>query len=453
MYICSDCIRDPFIEKRIQGEGAEEKCSFCHQRKMVIEFSILIEWIDEVFRENFTPGEDYPFAVEYDQVGDDYRWVLFELFDAEEKVYQAVWDELCSSEFSFIYDGELPFYEKTTNYVEIENDFHYHESKWNEIKSILLHTTRFFNHSIIEFYDELMDGLNHFQQQGESLPIRNIGGKSEDVFFFRARKANSKDEQFKIMKKPVKELGPPPREKATAGRMNPHGIPVFYGALSPETCLSELRLSVGETAVVGKFRLINDLKVVDFTSLNNIYQRLSYFDPNFYEKASRIGFLRKFDQEISCPVLPGEEALQYIPTQVFVEYLFYHFHEKVDGILFTSSQTNGSGVNIVIKKESCGLLQDKTEDTVELENISSDWENRDFVYFKTVADQKSIKKKSSDRRWLQNFFEDEYAESVEPNLELNVNEIMLYQCIENKNEFRNSPIRFIIDDVNSDGLF
>ena len=36
------------------------------------------------------------------------------------------------------------------------------------------------------------------------------------------------------------QLGPPPAsDKATAGRMNAEGIPVFYGALEEETCVSD----------------------------------------------------------------------------------------------------------------------------------------------------------------------------------------------------------------------
>ena len=46
--------------------------------------------------------------------------------------------------------------------------------------------------------------------------------------------------------------------------MNAAGVPVFYGALDRETCISELRPPVGCTVVSGEFRLNDEIRVLDF---------------------------------------------------------------------------------------------------------------------------------------------------------------------------------------------
>ncbi|MCK5608006.1 hypothetical protein KAR91_39365 [Candidatus Pacearchaeota archaeon] len=57
--------------------------------------------------------------------------------------------------------------------------------------------------------------------------------------------------------------------------------------------------------------------------------------------------MRKFEIEISKPIIPRTEELMYIPPQVIVEYLFYQSKLEIDAIIFSSSRT--SGKNIAIK--------------------------------------------------------------------------------------------------------
>ena len=80
------------------------------------------------------------------------------------------------------------------------------------------------------------------------------------------------------------QLGPPPSDKATAGRMNAEGIPVFYGALEEETCVSEVRAPVGSFLVLVKFDLLNPIRVLDLNALSIVYSDFSHFDPNYAEK-------------------------------------------------------------------------------------------------------------------------------------------------------------------------
>ena len=78
--------------------------------------------------------------------------------------------------------------------------------------------------------------------------------------------------------------------------MNAEGIPVFYGALEDETCVSEVRAPVGSFVVLVKFDLLKPIRVLDLEALSKVYSEYSHFDPNYIEKRNRERFLAR----ISC---------------------------------------------------------------------------------------------------------------------------------------------------------
>lgn len=94
--------------------------------------------------------------------------------------------------------------------------------------------------------------------------------------------------------------------------MNAEGILVFYGALDAGTAVDELRLPVGESALVAGFRIARPLRVIDLTLLVQIEQSLHHFDPDFRSNLSRLVFLRAFGAEISKPVLPATARVDYL---------------------------------------------------------------------------------------------------------------------------------------------
>jgi len=61
----------------------------------------------------------------------------------------------------------------------------------------------------------------------------------------------------------------------------------------------------------------------------------------------RLAFLQKFSAEISKPISPHKEPLDYMPTQAFAEYLSNYYEPKIDAVIYSSTQTNGKGKNIV----------------------------------------------------------------------------------------------------------
>ena len=108
---------------------------------------------------------------------------------------------------------------------------------------------------------------------------------------------------------------------AGAGRMNARGIPVFYGATHPEAALAEVRPPVGSKVVIAQFDISRPLRLLDVASLQSLFVGGSLFDPMYLASKQKAAFLEWLSESITMPVVPDDEALKYIPTQVIAEYL------------------------------------------------------------------------------------------------------------------------------------
>jgi HEPN/RES N-terminal domain 1/RES domain len=152
----------------------------------------------------------------------------------------------------------------------------------------------------------------------------------------------------------VSDLCPPPKETARANRMNPAGVPMFYGAADAMTAVEEVRDQRGFVSV-GYFSLLRELSVLDLTRLPpppGIYNQM-YVD----EKAG-LRFLNRFVRDATKTVVRDEserEHIDYVPTQVVTEFFRHIFvpdrvskpRQHIDGILYPSSK-RPEGVNCVL---------------------------------------------------------------------------------------------------------
>lgn len=141
-------------------------------------------------------------------------------------------------------------------------------------------------------------------------------------------------------------LTAPPVEAAKENRMSPYGISMFYGSYDKDTPIKEIKnyhenKNIG--VYLGEFEVTKTLKVIN---LYNIPR------PNFWME-SRGGlqassFLYAFHKEISKPVGTNDPKLEYIPSQVFCEYLRHIQKAKdgssYDGIVYSSAMTNEKNV-------------------------------------------------------------------------------------------------------------
>ena len=115
-------------------------------------------------------------------------------------------------------------------------------------------------------------------------------------------------------------LGSPPREKASASRMSPAGISMFYGSADIPTVVAEIGSHAARPfAVVGEFETTRTLRMVN---LADPPTKPSIFDLEGRKHYYGLLFLFSFARDLSKPViLDGREHIEYVPTQVVTEYI------------------------------------------------------------------------------------------------------------------------------------
>jgi hypothetical protein len=130
-----------------------------------------------------------------------------------------------------------------------------------------------------------------------------------------------------------KELTAPSNIKSSNNRMSPKGISFFYGSNDVKTAISEVRPEINDIVVVGEFKVIEGLTVMDFTE--DFERSISVFDEMnydfFYEEFIR-PFFAFFSKEIAKPIKSSDTDMEYLPTQVFCEFLRYYYLRKTSHI-------------------------------------------------------------------------------------------------------------------------
>ena len=165
-------------------------------------------------------------------------------------------------------------------------------------------------------------------------------------------------------------LGSPPPRRASANRMSPAGISMFYGCNDIATVVAEIGSHTTKRfAVVGEFETTGPLRMIDLAKLPQIP---SVFDAVEREGYYELVFLHNFAQDLSkSVVLDGREHIDYVPTQVVTEYLRWLPTSTIDGILYASSQNGGTCCVVFCGPEGCADTgEEKSTATLRLKDGS-----------------------------------------------------------------------------------
>lgn len=362
--VCWDCVEDSYLKKMIQEQGDVQPCSECgSSERAAFTADDLAERLSPILQEHYAPGregqkfgddDDHSWEQEGDPLSDVVQEALEQYFSFNDEIVRS----LIRHDHARPQDGEERFFSNEVNYVGTELRPYRLRGWWDSVEEDLKHHKRFFSSSAKELFEYLFRGVEtrKFRDVAQKKDVTVVRDLPECSELFRARICDSNEKLKNAIADPLKHIGPPPSERARAERMSVDGVAVFYGALESETCLAELRPTIGSEAAVITVRTIKALRLLDFTRIKDSYQILSYFQPDFNEQAEKNIFLRQLGRLISQPVRPGKES-DYIITQTMAEYLA-HVHgaqsdgslfraDPFDGLLYKSVQRNG-GVNIVL---------------------------------------------------------------------------------------------------------
>jgi len=355
--ICWTCFDEEGMQEHIKSEGTVSKCAACGGRRRALPIVKIAEFTYPVLRDHYVPGPDEHVLGgddddngHWQQKGESLREILVDVLNDEPAYLDALENAIQEQDPANRHGGEDTYFSDANLFVERRPYLGEHYERWQSVLEELQHRRRFFSGSAKELFDDLFRDVEHrkgYVEKGDGGNV--VHTLPHGSVLFRARSCDSSDSLKKITANPATELGPPPPHLARAGRMNAEGVPVFYGALEKDTCISELRPPLKGNVAVGEFETTRPLRLLDFRKLESGYfglKPLSLFQSDFDHVVENRAFTRRLHRLISAPVLPERQA-DYLITQAMAEYLAHVRNPSFDGLIFQSAQHEG-GANVVL---------------------------------------------------------------------------------------------------------
>jgi len=346
IWVCQGCLNDTTL-KMLQCELSEERvCSACSNvTKNALTPGRIARFIREYLPQHFEL--DYGLHPGYEMTLDEVVGQAIGCrVEAISKAVAACLEDANASEDGFFFPGQE--YRRIANHFESEDhERWYVVGSWSNIAYELTHGQRFFNDAARTFFEwlieEALEAVDPEHPGQPAIVTTHCVGTS----FYRSRIASNEREARSFAVNPEVELGVAPKERSANNRMSPAGIPLLYVSRDVDTCIAEVRPSIGDTVVVGRFQSTQPLKFFDFTALNRWlkYEPLSLFDPSYRKRSDHRALLKYLHEEIARPVRANDT--DYVVTQALAEFIRYEKKWAFDGIAFQSVQRKG-GVNYAL---------------------------------------------------------------------------------------------------------
>jgi hypothetical protein len=369
--VCAECFGDPDIRERILEADGSPGCDFCGEydaptidvgelgaqmrERLELFYSDANEYLMYVSREGGYQGVTY---LTYDLLLDEEQLELPR--DSSGTLFTALWSAIEPDRVWCEHDpAVLPKNESML-------------LDWDNFCQIIKYQRRFFFHDLggsREILDEsraAADLLKEISQFIDDLDIIRIC--ETGVTLYRAR-PHKNGQQFSL----PSELGPPRCDDSLqSNRMNPPGIPMFYGAEDERTAVAEVRDS---PTSVGTFVARKRLLLLDLVSLPSVP---GTFSTSSRETIVALRFLHRFTQLATAPVdRDNRTHLDYIPTQVLTEYLrdYPFVLGRLDGVRYPSAAIQtvafpndglfanaASGANVVLFATQADIVDGRADE-------------------------------------------------------------------------------------------
>lgn len=412
--LCAACVGEPFLSAEIKGSGEPGRCSYCGQHGQVMILGEVADRIDTAFEQHYRRTSTEPSALDYAMMKDgDFDWSR----EGEPATYAIseatmIDDELAEDIRLILEDsnddierarmGEEGPYDQGAHYAEREPDDAEYREEWRNFEEHLKSEARFFSREAEATLDNIFEDLaDHRSPEGKPVVVE-AGPDTLVTGLYRARVFQTHDELVAALERPEMRIGPPPARVARAGRMNAHGISVFYGATNPDVAIGEVRPPVGSQVVVARFAVLREIRLLDLKALRSLYIEGSIFDPAYIRRLERAMFLGRLSELMTRPVMPGDEPLEYLITQAIAEYLAARSDPELDGILYPSVQGNPEGANIVLFRKASRVEEVALPEGIEMDvqtGISTEdgWEHDYYIWEKVPpGDPEEPEERASD---------------------------------------------------------
>ncbi|WP_291996020.1 RES family NAD+ phosphorylase [Candidatus Accumulibacter sp. ACC012] len=384
--ICFECVGEAYLSEEIKQYGGIEHCCYCQQTAESYTIRDMAERVATAFEDHFYRTPDQPDFWQRGLLSDpesDYVWVrdgypvVDAIQDAAEIPQDAAIEVLavldyrrCDHELARM--GEETEFSPDSYYDQIGPSDDTWQEEWRTFEQSLKGEARFFNRIAASHLASVFGGIDRLLTADGRTPVLDAGPDLEIEHLYRARVFQSDDTLKEAVGRPDLHLGSPPARLASAGRMNARGISVFYGTTDASVAIAEVRPPVGSNVAVARFNIIRLLRLLDLTALENVQDGGSIFDPAFKGRLEKVAFLQSLAQRITRPIMPDDEAFDYLATQAIADFLATANDPLLDGIIFPSAQAK-DGRNVVLFQKAARVEMMRFPESTEIE-VRSGWE-------------------------------------------------------------------------------
>lgn len=348
-YCCVKCFSEEEIQKFIEKFDEMGVCDYCGNKDVDV---APVEDVGEFVLEGFLRKyEDATHHVSYCSAEGGYQLPHNSITEIlqDEEIFGDDLDDPSSLIEDLVDDDGTPYVSKNP-YGPLDEEEYI--ASWDEFCEIVKTKYRFT--SLTNFEDEFNHPKSFFEMLANTLSEMFLVELYPGQKIYRSRIGKNNDNYNH------RDLTSPPPEKSRNSRMSPTGISVFYGGMNEDVCINEVRPSVGEIVYVAEFEVLKNLNILDLSIKFDEPDKSMFNEEYGYEFEEILKpFLNYFVTEIAKPIRVSDFQIDYLPTQVFTEFLRRfkfreHYFESqtdstftIDGIKYRSSLTE-DGVNIVL---------------------------------------------------------------------------------------------------------
>ena len=359
--ICYQCVGESHLSEEIEQGGQVAQCSYCEETEKTFTIEEMADRVETAFDARYTVTSDQPNSWQQSLLSDresNYDWErdgepvvdaienAAEIPHAAAEDIQAILDDRFE-DFEAAKMGEETEFSSGTYYEEKGTSDQAWQEEWRKFEQSLKTEARFFSRTAAAHLALIFGEIDKLKTR-DGRPLLVEGGPNLALdHLYRARVFQSGQKLEEALCRPDLHLGSPPATLASAGRMNARGISVFYGATDARVAIAEVRPPVGSKAAVAKFNIVRPLRFLDLTALEDVHDGGSIFDPSLKVRLERAAFLQSLGKRITKPIMPDDEAFDYLATQAIADFLATENEPRLDGIIFESAQSK-KGRNVVL---------------------------------------------------------------------------------------------------------
>jgi len=358
--VCDTCVVDDALAELVNANLEFHECSYCGKsstKPCAASFNLVMQRIYEAITTTYVDAQDI------DLPWVEGGWITEEIYAHDIVMeFNPDWDDKFTEDVINSLDPSVYWTKHSHGDWAISDPSDTLSYGWEGFKNQVLTKTRylFLNEPVDETeigrpdylpMGRMLDALGNLVRDHSLLSTLDSG---TSLYRVRACSGNKHWKTFE-------ELGLPPMGAASAGRMNPPGIPYFYVTLDSDTAISEV-INKPTKYSLARFQTKKHLRLVNFVDLPDIP---SVFLPEKYDKRHQLYFLYMLLDDIKKPISKdGGEHVEYVPTQIVSEYFRYRFldneENEIDGFMYPSVKNPG-GINVAMFVSSNELLTEKCE--------------------------------------------------------------------------------------------